>query len=198
MYSQELIDFKSNLRREAFAVREIAWRADPHAGDALKHHLIEALPMPPGIAISGYWPLEGEIDVRPALAHYHHEGHPIGLPVVIGRNAPLIFRRWHPEDEMIQGSFRVMTPPAGAPDVVPTILLVPLLAFDPEGYRLGYGGGFYDRTLAKLRGEAHAVAVGVAYAAQEVPFVPRGSFDQPLDFIVTERAVFKFDTRKEI
>jgi 5-formyltetrahydrofolate cyclo-ligase len=80
---------------------------------------------------------------------------------------------------------------------VPTILLVPLLAFDPEGYRLGYGGGFYDRTLAKLRTEAHAVAVGVAYAAQEVPFVPRGVYDQPLDFIVTEHAVFKFDARKE-
>ncbi|MBK8158122.1 MAG: hypothetical protein IPK59_04840 [Rhodospirillaceae bacterium] len=75
--------------------------------------------------------------------------------------------------------------------------MVPLLAFDPDGYRLGYGGGFYDRTLAKLRSEAHAVAVGVAYAAQEVPFVPRGSFDQPLDLIVTDRSVFKFDIRKE-
>lgn len=197
MDSQELADFKKELRKQAFAARDIAWRADPHAGLALKQHLTQALAMPPGLSVSGYWPLEGEIDVRPALAHFHGEGHPVGLPVVVAKDAPLIFRRWHPEDEMVQGSFRVMTPPEGAPDVVPTILLVPLLAFDPDGYRLGYGGGFYDRTLAKLRAEAHAVAVGVAYAAQEVPMVPHGTYDQPLDFIVTERAVFKFEARKE-
>ena len=197
MDSQELADFKAELRKEAFAVREAAWRAAPDAGDALMRHLIEALAMPPGIAISGYWPLPGEIDVRPALAHYHAEGHQIGLPVVTGKNQPLIFRRWNPAVELVQGSFRVMTPPADAPELLPSILLVPLLAFDPEGYRLGYGGGFYDRTLAKLRSDVHAVAVGVAYAVQEVAMVPRGPFDQPLDYIVTERAVFRFDKRNE-
>lgn len=192
MDSQELADFKAELRKEAFAVREQAWRADPDAGQGLKQHLIEALAMPPGIAVSGYWPLPGEIDVRPALRHYHREGHRVGLPVVTGKHQPLIFRAWDPEVELVQGSFRVMIPPPEAPGVTPSVLLVPLLAFDPEGYRLGYGGGFYDRTLAKLRAEAHAVAVGVAYGAQEVPVVPRGAYDQPLDFIVTERAVFKF------
>jgi len=195
MDSQELADFKAQLRKEAFAVREQAWRSDPEAGEALKRHLIEALAMPPGLTLSGYWPLPGEIDVRPALRHYHREGHKNGLPVVTGRHQPLIFRDWDPEIDLVQGSFRVMTPPAEAPEVRPSILLVPLLAFDPEGYRLGYGGGFYDRTLAKLRTEAHAVAVGVAYAAQEMPEVPRGPFDQPLDFIVTERAVFKFSEK---
>jgi 5-formyltetrahydrofolate cyclo-ligase len=195
MDSAELTDFKAQLRKEAFAVREQAWRADPEAGESLKRHLVEALAMPPGIAISGYWPLPGEIDVRPALRHYHREGHTVGLPVVTGKHQPLVFRLWDPSLELVQGSFRVMTPPPEAPAVLPTILLVPLLAFDPEGYRLGYGGGFYDRTLAKLRAEAHAVAVGVAYAVQEVPLVPRGAFDQPLDFIVTERAVFKFSDK---
>lgn len=197
MDSRELADFKAELRREAFAAREAAWRVAPDAGEALTQHLVEALAMPPGIALSGYWPLPGEMDVRPALAHYHAEGHQIGLPVVVGKNLPLIFRRWNPAVELVQGSFRVMTPPAEAPEVRPSILLVPLLAFDPEGYRLGYGGGFYDRTLAKLRTEAHAVAVGVAYAVQEVPVVPRGPFDQPLDYIVTERAVFKFNNSHE-
>lgn len=195
MDSQELADFKTELRKEAFAVREQAWRGDPDAGQALKQHLIEALAVPPGIALSGYWPLTGEIDVRPALRHYHNEGHRVGLPVVVGKHQPLIFRAWNPDVDLVQGSFRVMTPPPEAPEVVPTILLVPLLAFDLEGYRLGYGGGFYDRTLAKLRAEAHAVAVGVAYGAQEVPKVPRGAFDQPLDFIVTERAIFKFSEK---
>jgi 5-formyltetrahydrofolate cyclo-ligase len=197
MDSRELSDLKAELRRQAFANREVAWRQNPLAGAELKQHLIEALAMPPGIAISGYWPLPGEIDVRPALAHYHAEGHPIGLPVVIGKGEPLLFRQWDPEVDLVQGSFRVMTPPPEATVVVPSILLVPLLAFDSEGYRLGYGGGFYDRTLAKLRSEAHAVAVGVAYAVQEVPMVPHGSYDQPLDFIVTERAVFKFDKKSE-
>ncbi len=180
-----------------FARREAAWRADPDVGEGLKRHLLEALALPPGIAISGYWPLPGEIDVRPALRHFHGEGHPIGLPVVTGKNQPLIFRRWNPEVELVPGSFRVMIPPPEAPEVTPAILMVPLLAFDPDGYRLGYGGGFYDRTLAKLRAEAHAVAVGVAYAVQEVPMVPRGAFDQPLDFIITEHAVFKFDDKIE-
>ena len=197
MDSQELSDIKAELRRAAYAEREAAWRQNPHAGEKLKQHLIEALAMPPGIAISGYWPLPGEIDVRPALVHYHAEGHPVGLPVVTGKGEPLLFRRWDPGVDLVQGSFRVMTPPQEAPLVVPSILLVPLLAFDPEGYRLGYGGGFYDRTLAKLRSEAHAVAVGVAYAVQEVPMVPRGTYDQPLDFIVTEQAVFKFDKKNE-
>ncbi|WP_374650677.1 5-formyltetrahydrofolate cyclo-ligase [Dongia sp.] len=198
MDSQELTDFKAQLRKQAFAERDLAWQKNPGAGEALKHHLIEALAMPPGLAISGYWPLPGEMDVRPALAHYHAEGHAVGLPVVTGRNLPLIFRRWNPKVELVQGSFRVMTPPDSAPAVIPSILLVPLLAFDPEGYRLGYGGGFYDRTLAKLRHEAHAVAVGVAYAVQEVPMVPRGIYDQPLDYVVTERAVFKFNRKSDL
>ena len=195
MDSEQLSDIKAELRKQAFLDREQAWQGNPEAGEALKRHLIEALSVPPGVALSGYWPLPGEMDVRPALQHYHREGHRIGLPVVTGKYQPLLFRSWHPEAALVKGDFRVMTPPPEAPDIVPSILLVPLLAFDPDGYRLGYGGGFYDRTLAKLRTEAHAVAVGIAYAAQEVPAVPRGAFDQPLDFVVTERSVFKFSDK---
>src|SRR5690349_735913 len=109
MDSDELSDFKAQMRRDAFAVRDRAWRADPDAGTALKYRLIEALAMPPGIVISGYWPLPGEIDVRPALRHYHDEGHVVGLPVVTAKHQPLVFRRWDPAVELVQGSFRVMT-----------------------------------------------------------------------------------------
>jgi 5-formyltetrahydrofolate cyclo-ligase len=165
---------------------------------ALKRHLNEALPMPPGIALSGYWPLEGEIDVRPALAAYHAEGHAVGLPVVVAKGEPLLFRRWRPGEELVMGRFKVLTPPEAADEVVPQILLVPLLAFDPDGYRLGYGGGFYDRTLAKLRQRGPILAVGVAYAAQELAFVPRGPYDQPLDLVVTDRSVFKFNGKKQV
>jgi 5-formyltetrahydrofolate cyclo-ligase len=197
MDSQEVADFKKELRQQAHALREAAWRADPMAGLALKRHLLEAMAMPPGVALSGYWPLEGEIDVGPALAGYHAEGHVVGLPVVVAKGEPLRFRRWQPGQELVMGKFKVLTPPEGAEEVVPQILLVPLLAFDPDGYRLGYGGGFYDRTLAKLRRQGQALAVGVAYAAQEMPFVPRGPHDQPLDLVVTERAVFKFNGKKQ-
>lgn len=196
MDSQEVADFKREMRRRAYVAREAAWRADPAAGEALKQHLTEALPMPPGIAISGYWPLEGEIDVRPALEGYHAEGHPVGLPVVVAKGEALLFRRWEPGVDLVVGPFKVLTPPAETGEVMPEILLVPMLAFDPDGYRLGYGGGFYDRTLAKLRARGHALAVGVAYAAQEMAHVPRGPYDQPLDYVVTERAVFKFNNKK--
>jgi 5-formyltetrahydrofolate cyclo-ligase len=196
MDSREVSDFKRELREQANAAREVAWRANPLAGEALKQHLTEALSVPPGIAVSGYWPLQGEIDVRPALKKYHREGHPVGLPVVIGKSEPLLFRRWNPAEELVMGRFKVLTPPEGSDEIRPRVLLVPMLAFDPDGYRLGYGGGFYDRTLAKLRSAGHAVAVGVAYAAQEMPFVPRGPYDQPLDLVVTEHSVFKFDAKK--
>lgn len=196
MDPKDVIDSKVDLRKKAFAARDVAWRADPDAGAALARQIAGAIEVPEGAVVSGYWPLEGEIDVRPALAMFHEAGHPVGLPVVVGRAEPLLFRRWQPGCRMIQGSFRVMTPPGDAALVLPRFLLVPLLAFDGEGYRLGYGGGFYDRTLAALRPNGGAVAIGVAYAAQEVAIVPRGPFDQPLDYIVTERGVLRFGQKK--
>jgi len=198
MESQETADLKTALRETAARSREAAYAADPVAGDKLADQFLHAIALSPGLAVSGYWPLEGELDVRPLLLRLRKFGHAIGLPVVIKKHEPLIFRAWRDDDAMVQGKFKVMTPPDHAPDVVPDVLLVPLLAFDPRGYRLGYGGGFYDRTLDKLRrlakdGGHHApLAIGIAYAAQEVPDVPRGPYDQPLDWIVTERSVFKF------
>lgn len=198
MDSKELSDSKAEFRKQAFVIRERAWRADPKAGDRLKRQLLEAIAVPPGIEISGYWPLAGEMDVLPALSHYNQVGHQIGLPVIVGKNQPLLFRAWSPDTVLIKGDFSVMTPPCDAPEIVPKLILVPLLAFDPDGYRLGYGGGFYDRTLAKLRHDADAIAIGVAYAAQEMPVVPRGPFDQPLDFVVTEHSIFKFKDKSGI
>jgi 5-formyltetrahydrofolate cyclo-ligase len=145
----------------------------------------------PGTTVSAYWPLDDEFDPRPLFMALHARGHPIGLPVVAGRGRPLLFRQWLPDMELVHGTFRVMTPPTDAPEVVPDLLLVPLLAFDRAGYRLGYGGGFYDRTIARLRAERAALAVGVAFAAQEVPAVPRDDTDQPLDWIVTEREALR-------
>jgi 5-formyltetrahydrofolate cyclo-ligase len=184
---------KAALRRDATARRRVAVRDNPHAGAAVRDNFLGAIKVPAGIAVSAYWPLEEEFDPRPLFMDLHRRGHPIGLPVILGKGQPLLFRCWDPTTELVRGSFRVMTPPPTAPEIVPKLLLVPLLAFDRAGFRLGYGGGFYDRTIAKLRGAGGALAVGVTFAALEVPAVPRDDTDQPLDCIVTEREAIRID-----
>jgi 5-formyltetrahydrofolate cyclo-ligase len=120
------------------------------------------------------------------MAHLHGRGHPIALPLTPARGNPLVFRAWRPEDTLEVADFGIRVPLASQPELTPRVLIVPLLAFDRAGYRLGYGGGFYDRTLARLRKSGDVLAVGVAYAAQEVAEVPRDGGDQPVDWIVTE------------
>ncbi len=182
---------KALLRRDATERRRTAVRDNPHAGAAVRDNFLGAIKVPAGIPISAYWPLEEEFDPRPLFTALHRRGHPFGLPVILGKGQPLLFRRWEPATELVRGSFRVMTPPPTAPEIAPELLLVPLLAFDRAGYRLGYGGGFYDRTIAKLRAAGEALAVGVTFAALEVPAVPRDDTDQPLDWIVTEREAIR-------
>jgi 5-formyltetrahydrofolate cyclo-ligase len=148
---------------------------------------------PDGSAIvAGYWPKGDELDVRPALDMLSLAGHDVCLPVVSGVAWPLLFRLWRPGHPLVPGSFRIMEPMADAPLAQPTIVLVPMLAFDKDGWRLGYGGGFYDRTLAVLRDSAPVLAVGIAYAGQEVSSVPRDPYDQRLDWLVTEKGVSRF------
>jgi 5-formyltetrahydrofolate cyclo-ligase len=185
---------KANLRREAAARRRQAHAAHSQAGLALMQHFKTSIEVRAGAIVSGFWPMGEEIDVKPLLAQLHASGHRIGLPVVVKKGEPLIFRQWHPGMALVSGGFGTEVPPPGAPEVEPQVLIVPLLAFDGEGYRLGYGGGFYDRTLARLRtgSAADPLAVGVAFSAQHVARVPRDEFDQPLDWIVTEKAAHHF------
>lgn len=152
-------------------------------GDA--DHLIAALRPHAGRILAGYMPIRTEIDPLPAMAA--HRG-PVCVPVVRGRALALAFHAWHPDAAMVPGAFGAMVPATGAP-CVPEVLIVPLLAFDRRGYRLGYGGGFYDRTLAALRAGGGVVAIGYGFAAQEIDHVPCDATDQPLDLIVTERGV---------
>ena len=111
--------------------------------------------------------------------------------MVIAKNTPLVFRQWAPGDALVLGRWNIKVPPEEAPEVLPDVLLVPLLAFDRRGFRLGYGGGFYDRTLEKLRTLKKVTAIGIAYAGQEVDAVPYEEFDQRLDWIMTEKESFK-------
>ena len=142
--------------------------------------------LPPGPAISGVWPLPGELDLRPLLALLHARGQVVLLPQTTPRGQPLVFRRWHPGATMLAGRFGTVHPDSEA--ATPGLLLVPLLAFDDRLMRLGYGGGYYDRTLAGLPG---CEAIGFAYARQQVAAVPTGAFDVPLDAIVTEAGVLR-------
>ncbi len=185
-----LIDEKAAFRRRMGLLRRELASADApadagrHAADRFFAHLT----LPEGAIVSAYWPMGDELDPRPLIHRIQEAGHTIGLPVVVAKGAPLIFRDWTPETRFIPGGFKTEVPEPTAPEVVPTILLVPLLAFDLKGYRLGYGGGFYDRTLVKLRASAKITAIGFAYEGQLVDDVPRAEYDQPLDAILTECA----------
>jgi 5-formyltetrahydrofolate cyclo-ligase len=185
-----LVEEKDLARREAGRRRrELAAALAPMvAGRAAAEQFMSHFKVPKSAAVSAYWPMGDELDPRPLIRRLHEAGHVIGLPVVVAKGAPLLFRQWTPETKFVAGGFKTEVPEPGAPEVVPTVLLVPLLAFDAAGYRLGYGGGFYDRTLAQLRVISHVSAVGFAYDGQEVAAVPRADYDQPLDGIVTERS----------
>jgi 5-formyltetrahydrofolate cyclo-ligase len=140
----------------------------------------------PPLVVSGFHPFKSEIDVLPLLARLTSEGWVTALPIVRAERQPLIFRQWAPGEPTVPGVWGIPMPAEEAPEVEPDILLVPLLAFDRWGYRLGYGGGFYDRTIAHLRQKKPVTAIGIGYAGQEMNLVPRGGMDQRLDYVLTE------------
>lgn len=159
---------------------------DPALGRVLGERLLAEMPPPAGAVVSGFWPMGPEIDIRPLLEALHGRGHRVVLPETPPRGNPLIFRLWHPGMAMVPERFGTLRPTGGV--LAPDWLLVPLLAFDRAGRRLGYGGGYYDRTLAALPG---AVAIGVGWAAQEVEEVPADALDARLDAVATERGVLR-------
>ena len=141
-----------------------------------------------GRVLAGYMPMRTEMDPLPAMAA--HQG-PVGVPVIVAKAAPLRFREWSPGCRLVEGAFKAMIPEEGA-WVEPQVLIVPLLAFDARGFRLGYGGGFYDRTRQGLRAKGPVLAIGFAFAAPEVDEVPTDAFDQKLDMVVTEKGLRRF------
>lgn len=180
-----MTDMKVLVREAAFAVRKAAFAAGQgQAAEILADYLAGE----GGRVLSGYMPMRTEIDPLPAMAA--HQG-TVGVPVIIGKGLPLRFREWSPGARMVEGAFKALIPEEGA-WVEPEVLIVPLLAWDARGYRLGYGGGFYDRTLEGLRAKGPVLAVGFAFAAQEVAEVPIDATDQRLDAVVTETGVTVF------
>jgi 5-formyltetrahydrofolate cyclo-ligase len=138
------------------------------------------------LSIAGYWPFGSELDPRPLMQRLLAVGMTIALPVVARAEAPLLFRGWQPDDLLVEGRFG-LEPSRERPILIPDILLVPLVGFDADLYRLGQGGGFYDRTMALYPA---CRRIGLGFACQEVPLVPRGPFDLPLHAVITENGLF--------
>jgi 5-formyltetrahydrofolate cyclo-ligase len=174
---------KAVARKLARAKR--ATLANIGAPARLAEAMLAQHPPPKGAIIAGYWPMGDEMDPRPLMLALASRGHAMALPVTPPRGQPLAFRAWAPGAALRPGPMGTSEPVAGE-ELRPDVLLVPLLAFDRAGRRLGYGGGYYDRTLAALPG---AKAIGIAYAGQEMPEVPAGPQDMRLPLIATEDSV---------
>lgn len=174
---------KAEGRAQAFAARKQAFNAGQGQAAEL---LADYLQPHRGKPLAGYMAMRTEID--PLAAMTAHQG-PVCVPVIIAAGQALRFREWTPGCALIRGEFGAMIPAEGA-WIEPEVLIVPLVAFDARGFRLGYGGGFYDRTLEGLRARRPTLAVGFAFAAQELPEVPIEPTDQRLDAVVTEAGLF--------
>jgi 5-formyltetrahydrofolate cyclo-ligase len=178
---------KSRLRREAI-VRRDALPADERRRAA---ETIAARPFPVAIP-AGFMAMKSEINPLPLMRKLADAGAMLALPVVAGRGKPLIMRAWAVGEPLAAGQWGIREPRSDAATVDPDILLVPMLAFDRRGHRIGYGAGYYDMTITALRAAKKIVAVGIAFAAQEIDAVPSSPRDAPLDLVLTEREVIDF------
>ena len=178
---------KQTAREAAMAQRKAAHLAAEGAGEAAAAHLLKWLAQAPEVrTISAYMPIHTELDILPAMHALHNQGYTLCVPVIMGKALPLKFRTWTPDVKMSKGPFGAMVPESGNWQR-PELLLCPMLAFDATAQRMGYGGGFYDRTIAEL---SPVRTLGYAYAAQRVKHLPTEPTDMPLDGIVTENGIF--------
>jgi 5-formyltetrahydrofolate cyclo-ligase len=182
-----LASAKAAIRRQALARRD----ALPTGMRAQAAQRIAQRPFPrafpAGATVSGFMPLEGEIDPIPLMRKLAEAGAKLALPVVCGRGRPLVMRAFAFGDPLASGVWGIREPKPDAPEVLPDVLLVPLLAFDRNGHRIGYGAGYYDLTINSLRAQKRVLAVGIAFAAQEIAQVPATPRDACLDLVLTER-----------
>lgn len=177
---------KSDLRREAMARRDaLPPEARQAAAEAIAARKFP-LAIAPGTIVSGFMPLKSEINPLPLMRKLAEQGARLALPMIAGRGKPLIMRAWEFGAPLDRGQWDIREPKSEAAAVEPDILLVPLLAFDRAGHRVGYGAGYYDLTITQLRARKPIMTVGLAFAAQEVPAVPATPRDARLDLVLTE------------
>jgi 5-formyltetrahydrofolate cyclo-ligase len=183
---------KDDLRTAALARRNaLSAAARARAAQAIA---ARALPVEigSGAIVSGYWPIRGEIDPMPLMRHLAAQGARLALPVITGRDQPLIFRAFGAQAQLLRGPLGIMEPSPQSEIVEPDMVLVPLAAFDRAGHRIGYGAGHYDRTLRQLRAAKPIVAIGLAFAVQEIEAVPALPHDVGLDYVLTEDRTIDF------
>jgi 5-formyltetrahydrofolate cyclo-ligase len=187
-------DAKATLRQEARARRDAIPASERAAAAEAVAARTPPVAVAPGAVVSGYSPMRSEINPVPLMRRFLAAGAQLALPVVAGRGQPLIMRAWTFGVPLGSGVWGIREPDAAAPEVFPDILIVPLLAFDRAGGRIGYGAGYYDMTITKLRAMKPVVALGLALAAQQIAEVPTTPRDARLDLVLTEREVI--DCRK--
>jgi 5-formyltetrahydrofolate cyclo-ligase len=185
---------KSELRREAQARRDaLPAQVRQAAAEAIAAKKFP-IAVASGVVVSGFMPLKSEISPLPLMRKLARQGARLALPAIAGRGKPLVMRAWQFGAPLDRGQWGIREPKPAAPEVEPDILLVPLLAFDRAGYRLGYGAGYYDMTISRLRARKPVIAVGIAFAAQEVAEIPTTDRDARLDLVLTEREVIDLRT----
>lgn len=185
-------DIKRKLRKSCLQARETIPEVLRRQASENLFKGLNGLEVAEKSVIAGYWAIGSEISLRPLLRILHAEGFVLVLPVVEKREKELSFRQWTPDTLMKTGTFGITEPDDTAATFVPDVLMVPLLAFDGRGYRLGYGGGYYDRTLAELQKNRDITTIGVAFAAQQIDELPNEPHDVPLDMILTENGLDRF------
>ena len=191
MQDVNLIAEKKQLRNTAEKRRQFLFQSKGiYASKRLAENFCNTWSPAYGSIISAFWPFRTELDVRPLINHLFGLGYTIALPEITSKYEPLIFREWNPGQNLIKDNFGVMCLPKTAKIKKPDWLLVPLLAFDKNGFRLGYGGGFYDITLKSLREEKNIFAIGVGFEGQMIERVPYARHDIRLNAVLTEGAVF--------
>ena len=195
MQHAELVAWRKNLRRELLARRQAlpadrlhAWRL------AMDRHLQYGFPGLAKGVVAFCWPIRNEYDARHLMRRLREQGASTALPVVLAPKTPLIFREWHPGVEMELGKLGIPYPKAGT-GLVPDTVLLPMIGFDSEGYRLGYGGGFFDRTLESLRARK-PIVIGVIFELGAIATIRPQPWDIPMDYVVTERGVYRRDAGK--
>jgi 5-formyltetrahydrofolate cyclo-ligase len=193
--SQDVDDLhksKSELRVAALAKRDVLPAAERATAAQLIAERVFPILIPAGAVVSGYSPMKSELNPVPLMRTLADIGAQLALPVVQGRGKPLIMRAWSFGAPLVSGVWGIREPAADAPEAFPDIMLVPLAAFDRNGHRIGYGAGYYDMTIARIRGMKPVTAIGLAFAAQEADKVPTEPHDAPLDLVLTEKDVIDF------
>jgi 5-formyltetrahydrofolate cyclo-ligase len=193
MVDENIEDAKADLRLQAHAARAALSQASrAEAAGIVAKCFFDSIVLEPTDVVAAYWRIRDELDCQPILIGLMDSNQTVVLPVVLGPERPLEMRVWEQGASLYEAGFGTLAPAELAPQAEPDVVIMPLLGFDSQGTRLGYGGGYYDRTLAHMK--KRPKLIGLAFAAQELDAIPRDSHDVPLDAVITEAGVRYFGT----